>query len=149
MPKRTFKFDLRVRRISETTAYPSDASFLWTSKPYPLEVVESLRTRHELVGGALMQNLDAIESTHSLLSGQLRSPLQYYTLSTENIDSEHELVGGELRQVLKTYNGWAPEAVNSTHTLTGGVLKLVLLTYANWAPEKLDSTHSLTGGTLS
>jgi hypothetical protein len=146
---RAFRFDLRTERLSETTAVPSDASLLWTSKPYPLEVIENLATGHEFVGGFLWQHLDSLDSTHAFVSGQLRSPLQYASIPAESLDSTHAFTAGELRVVLKTYSAWAPESLDSTHAFTSGILKRVLITYDQWPAEALDSTHAFVSGTLT
>jgi hypothetical protein len=143
---RALKFDLRAKKISELGL---DAERVFTSKPYPLSIIEGLATAHSLMTGLLWRHpLDELGTTHDFAEGQLRTIQQRYDFVPESVDTQHALLSGELRQIIKSYS-FQPEILDTLHTLVSGVLDLVLITYDGWPAEAMDTAHSFVSGALA
>lgn len=129
---------------------PADA-VVWTSHPYPLEVVEHLDADASVLSGYLFtQPVQPIDMAATLVSGTLTVVIafQTYTAPPELLDMAATLVGGELTVVIafQTYN--APvENLDMGATLQSGYLDIVIS--HSHDPENLDVGATLIGGTLT
>ncbi len=146
---RTLKFDLRARRLSDVEA---TSEVVYSSKPYPLSVVDSLDAPLTLASGrmfkAIYEHGDDIDASLTMGLGSLRLAQQTYGMQPESLDAPMTLASGELRSVLKAY-AWSAEAVDSTLTLSGGSLAVKLISYPNWPAESLDTSLTLSSGSLT
>ena len=125
-----------------------------TSRPYPVDVVESLVAEHVLTGGRIYEpNLvmppESLTAEHVLTGWTLRDILRSYDMGFESMTAEHVLTGGTLRDILRSYDRWPPEAFDITASLGDGELKRVLIAYELWPAEGLDITASISEGTLT
>jgi hypothetical protein len=93
-----------------------------TTRPYPIEVIESMVSAGNLWRGAR------------------------WNTDPESLVTTASFLGGEWRDILRTYS-MEPEAVYSTATFLSGELKTILITYSNYPPEALYSTATFLGGT--
>lgn len=129
-----------------------NADLYLTSKPYPLEFIESMNSNAAITRGeTLAPPLDEINSAAVLTGGELRDPLRTYVY-LEELNSAARLDSGALvtpRDPLRSYTNWPAEEMNSAAWLTGGLLDDVLITYSRYQPEELNSAAFLTGGSLS
>lgn len=117
---RTYKFDLRTRRIS---TLKGGTQVVYSSRPYPLGVTENISAAHSFVRGSLFDVIsDDLDCAHSFVSGQLRDVLQHYAIPDEAVDVAHSFVSGDLRDVLKTYSNWPAEAIDAAHSFVSGTL---------------------------
>lgn len=123
---RLYKFDMQAQRLSELSGYPQESALVFSTKPYPLLVQESVDLTHALTGGSLY--------------------VAVYNMAPEAVDLTHALTGGELRAIQQLYS-WQ-EQVDISHSLAGGSLATVQVFYSLWPTESVDVAHSLTGGTL-
>lgn len=130
--------------------------FYLTSKPYPMEVVEtlksdaSIRQRNRLV----TRPLDLIQSTAEVLSGTIRTILKSYAYwLPDEIKNTASVLSGTIHQVLKNYGNWplgaSDESLKNDGSVLGGTIKVVLLTYTNWPHEDLKNDASILSGTLT
>ena len=108
-----------------------DRSVHFTSRPYPIEDIESL------------ESLSAI-----ITDGNLRAIHQQYNESFEDLESlSATITGGNLRALLKYYTNGLPEDLESlSATITGGELHAVMLSYTNGLPEDLESLSAVIAG---
>lgn len=129
---------------------PVDA-VVWTSHPYPLEVVEHLDADASVLSGYLFPlPVQPINMAATLVGGELTVVIafQTYTAPPELLDVAATVVGGELTVVIafQTYN--APvENLDVGATVVGGYLDITVDHDAS--PENLDVGATLIGGTLT
>lgn len=118
------------------------------SRPYPIEVIETLSVGATLHAGLLLQKIvsssatDSMNVTATLQGGALRVLLQTVTVAAENTNVSATLQGGVLRVALRTETV-TPEEMNVSATLQGGRLKQmpgISLT------ESVDVSATLIGG---
>lgn len=129
---------------------PADA-VVWTSHPYPLEVVESLNAGASVINGFLLPNpVQPIEVSATVLSGTLEVVIafQTYNAPPELLDTAATVIGGTLDVVIafQTYN--APvESTDMAATVVAGYLDIVV--NHSPLPENLDVGATIIGGTLT
>ena len=150
---RVLKFDLVAKRLSDQPAFPEDSTLFWSSRPYPLDVVDEIEAGMALVGGDLRNGIYVIpdESTDAALtldSGSLRAVLQAYNWPAESIDAAMALESGELRVLLQAYN-WPVESIDAAMAIGSGTLVNALVSYVNWPVESIDANMAITSGTLT
>jgi hypothetical protein len=120
-----------------------------TSRPYAVEVVESLQSNGESVTAPWQGFTEALGSGGSRVAdGSLRSVLTTYPLIDGLGSAGSTVTGGALREILKTY-AMTPEALTSGGSaIASGSLKQILISY-NFSPEAIGSGGlSLVSGTL-
>lgn len=147
---RAFRFDLHTGRLSETTVFPSDSSLLWTSRPYPLEVIESMATEHACEGGFMWQHDDALDTVHQFADGALVAPPApgFVNYPAESLNTVIQFDSGELDDVLKSYTA-PPESIDTLHQFMSGELDRVLIEYMSWPIEGINTTHGFDSGALT
>lgn len=129
---------------------PVDA-VIWTSHPYPLEVVEHLDADASVLSGYLFeQPVQPINMAATLVGGELTVVIafQTYTAPDERLDMGATLLSGDLTVVIafQTYN--TPiENLDMGVTVVGGYLDITVNHDAS--PENLDVGATLIGGTLT
>jgi hypothetical protein len=118
-----------------------------TTRPYPIEVIESMVSAGNLWRGARWNTgPEDMYSTATFLGGEWRDTLRTYSMEPEAMYSTATFLGGTWRDILRTYS-MEPEAMYSTATFLGGVWDEILITYSNYPPESMYSTATFLGGT--
>lgn len=129
-----------------------DHPVYFTSKPFALEVVESVAPWFDIDLGAIrtppqVNYAEGMDASAVFLGGEIRTPLQAYSIPPEGVDPTIALLSGELRVVQITYSMQA-EGVDQGIELLAGSLNAILITTA-MAPEGVDPTLSILSGTLA
>lgn len=125
--------------------------FLLTSRPYPIESVESIDIAGDTHGGRYQPVFifppEPVGIAGSLLGGELRTPVVAYEIDPEGIDVAGTLSSAELVTPLVIYE-IEPEGVDVSGTLTGADFTATLLRYMNYPPEGIDIAGSFPGAEL-
>jgi len=141
----------RVRAVTELVLTTDVPSLVYTSKTFPIMVIEAMDIVHS-VNGATMYTWEPlqVDFVHEVTGGILKDVLSAYEdWPPEGVEfTLHSLTGGELKDVLLFYD-MGDDAMEMLHSLIGGELHVVMLFYTNWPTESMDIAHSLTGGVLS
>lgn len=128
---------------------PPPFSVIYTSRPYPIEVLESLGSTGGVSDGRFITVLpEGFKATAGILGGMLKDPLVAVSILPEGFVSSCQIAAGSLRMPLVEYEN-SPEGFISTCDITTGSLEIVLVSYLNYAPEGFRSTAGILNGTLS
>lgn len=123
---------------------------LLTSRPYPLELAESLDIDGALRKGGFPPTLfESVDIRGGILSGVLRVLLlSYDNYAPESIDIGGTILSGTLASKLKNYENYAPEDMDIAGSIVSGTISSKLQTYGNYAPEDVDIAGTILSGTL-
>lgn len=148
---RLLRFDLRARRISEQSAYPQESARVFSTRPYPLQVIESINVSMSLDGAQLYAwPLDEMNADLTLGLVELRALLTLYAnWPPEAMDGVISLDAIELRQLLRAYANWPAESIDTAIALNSATLAAILRTYTNWPAEGINAALTLDGATLT
>jgi hypothetical protein len=127
-----------------------DTRTIYTSTPYPVDVVESMASAAAVHRGVSFELLiDHMQSGAGVQGGEIRTILLAYTFYPhEAIQSAAAVVGGDLRALLQTYTAYPPEATQSGGMVAGGSLAKILVAYNNYPAESFQSGATLLSGSL-
>lgn len=140
----------QIATIEGLPGMPVPAAVLWTSKPYPVEVVESLDVVSSSTVGWLFTNpVDYLDVSVSLAAGALVRVIAYTTINAlQELDVSTSLASGLLRQIGINLDV-GHEDLDSSASLVSGVLVRVVGYVSTDQIESLDVSVSLNGGTLA
>lgn len=128
--------------------------FYLTTQPYPIEVLETMRSAHVSIGGyKTFKAEDAYDSGASILSGTLVVRLKSHTQPFEEYESEAAILSGTLLTLLKSHTQ-PPEEYEAEAAVLSGTLVRIRVDYPHWplraaAEESHQSTASILSGTLT
>lgn len=124
-----------------------------TSRPYPVESIDSMAPAVTLVEGqfytgiANVPETEAMTSNATLVDGVFTLLLTDVSAGTDSMSSSATLIDGELKGLLTAYDAGA-ESIQSGATLIDGDIRVALLSYT--VPEEsIGSSLTLLEGTLS
>lgn len=127
--------------ISEPLADVTVLPLLITSRPYPIDDIESMQMQQIAAahGAIYSPPLEGVQLANPFfVSGQLRQILKSYTLwPAEGVQfGSIAFVSGEMRQILKTYTNWPAEGVQmAMPAFVTGSMERLLVKYENWPVE--------------
>ena len=123
----------------------------YSSRPYPVNVIESIDYSMQFVSGEFTQLFipyeyqEAIDHATSFISGELRDLIQVTTMLPEGIDYSTSLLSGELKD-LPLYS--FSEGMNHSMQIQTGELK-DNIRYSDWPAEGIDHSTSVLSGILA
>jgi hypothetical protein len=134
---------------SEGIRPPIIATFL-TSRPYPVDVIESFDTAAIPIFGQIYQRtLEGIDASAVIVSGELvRVLVQYTDWPFEGIDAAAVIISGDLYSNLVVYNKGLPEGIDCAALIATGDLFNSLITYTTGLPEGIDTSAEIVSGSL-
>lgn len=120
----------------------------FTSKIYPLEVIESIGDSGSFEGTLFLTiSIDSFEDAGAILAGEMFEILQTYSIPVESVSDSGALLLGDMYEGLQTYTV-PPESISDAGVLVQGSLETILITYSNYAPESISDTGALISGDL-
>lgn len=140
-----------VMRSSERDDLPEIECFT-TSRPYPVDHVDSLDLTAAFTGGDLRDfsyPAEGIDVDADFSFGQLRNPIVEYDLVAEGVDVSAAFTAGSLRLAIVTYDEYPPEAIDVTAVFAVGSLREGLIQYEEYPAEALDVSAAFTAGSLT
>ncbi len=123
--------------------------FYLTTQLYPIEVLETMRSSHVVLGGyATFKAIETYDSAGSILSGELILRLKSHRQPKEEYDSTASIVSGTLLTLLKSHTQ-PPEEYESEAMILSGTLLRIRVDYAHWPTQVADESHESTATILS
>jgi hypothetical protein len=123
---------------------------LITSRPYPVELQESLGIHFGFGSGQFMEwPIDHMAMGFGFVGGDLREPLVDYSGEPEEMGLSFGFESGELRNLLIEYDDALPEELAVAFGFVSGQLVTVLVQYEEWPPEEVGLTFGFVSGTLA
>lgn len=124
-------------------------SVFYTSRIYPVEVIETMRATGSLLDQPQYQYAEKMKEVMAILSGTLNAGLLSYTNGLpEALKGTSVLLSGTLQLGLVSYTNGLPEAMKEVMSLQSGTLAVGLISYTHYAPEPIKTTMQLLSGTL-
>jgi len=121
---------------------------IWTTTPYPIEVIEGIEITCDLVSGYLTPIPgDLIDLGGTFLGGAIVQILLSYGPDDDSIDLGGTFLGGSIVQILLSY-GPDDDLIDIAGTFLGGVLEEKLVT-ALAPDEGIEVTCDLIPGSCS
>jgi hypothetical protein len=123
--------------------------FYLTTQPYPVEVLETMKSVHVSIGGyKTFKAADTYDSGASVLSGTLVVRLKSHTQPFEEYESEATVLSGTLVTRLKSHTQ-PPEEYESEAVILSGTLLRIRVDYPHWPLQVADESHESTAAILS
>lgn len=141
----------QIATIDGSPGTPIPPAVVWTSKLYPLEVIEAVGVGVDLHGGRLFtQPVDMLDVSAAVQAGTLNRVIGYqtYNAPTESIDVGVTVQDGTLVRVIGYQTLNADEALDVSAALQDGTLVRVIGYVDTATDEALDVSATLIGGTL-
>ena len=147
-------FDPEFLRITQGTAQVELEEVVYTTPPYPIQVIEGIQqVTAAIENGRLMSLLtEAVEQAGATMTaGELRSILRFYDMGPEAVEQlGATMTAGELRQLLRAYDMGAEAVEQLGAEMAAGELRQLLIRYENYPPEAVEQTGAtMTAGTLA
>lgn len=121
----------------------------FTSHPYPVEVIEGVRSGGNLLSGREYKEfVDNIRSTSTLMGAELLVILVDADIAPEGINSTSVIVSADLFSAIK-FISIKPEGINSTSIIVSAALDRILIEYTNAKPEGITSASNIISGSLA
>lgn len=144
-----YKLERKLAVLPVVSLRPPLFGVSYSTTPYAVEFEDSMRQSGEARSGYTFGIiLEQMLNTGSILSGQLRTPLQTYASPPELMSNLGAIISGEIRTPLKTYAS-PPENMSNLGVPISGTIKIVLITYSNWPAENISNNGSILSGTFT
>lgn len=132
--------------IDDMPVGPIYTQFYFTSRPYPIDVLDTMRGQSSYQSAEYLSiTIDDMSGQASILGGALQTPL-VTTEVLEELEVISSIQEGELRTLLISYA--LVENLQPIAEIREGVLATVLITYSNYPPENILPAASIQSGTL-
>lgn len=124
---------------------------VYTSKPYPQYIDDSINISANIISGTLNEILSSFQYTESInistsiLSGILDTILESYSIDSESLNVSTTIISGRLENILLSYS-IDFEEISLSASIISGTLNTILISYEDWLPEGLDVSASIISG---
>lgn len=140
-----------VFRTADPTGMPPIECWV-TSKPYPLQVIESMASSIDFPDARFQPSLIEEMASHvddftAILKDVI---LGYDNYIPESMESEIEFVDGEMITVaFLSYDNYPPESMESDIEFVDGSMEISVVFYDRYVPESVSSSVEFIEGTMS